>query len=141
MRAALREAQKAKKANEVPVGAIVVRDSTIIGRGFNQMISLNDPSAHAEIRAIRQACRRKRNYRLLDCELYVTLEPCAMCLGTALQARLKRLIFGAFDPKSGAAGSLFQMPIDNMNHRIQVTGGVLEKDCGQILKDFFSKKR
>jgi tRNA(adenine34) deaminase len=102
---------------------------------------LNDPTAHAEILAIREACRKRENYRISDCDLYVTLEPCVMCLGAVLQARIRRLIFGALDPKSGAVESIMTLPFDRMNHSIEIEGGILAEECGKILKDFFANKR
>jgi tRNA(adenine34) deaminase len=141
MREALREAEKAMKRGEVPVGAVLVKDEKIIARGHNKPVSENDPTAHAEIVAIRKAGEKTRNYRLSGCELYVTLEPCAMCLGAAVQSRIKRLIFGALDPKSGAVESVMQFPFEKMNHSIEIKGGVLAEQCGKILRAFFEKKR
>lgn len=141
MREALREAEKAMKRGEVPVGAVLVKDEKIIARGHNKPVSENDPTAHAEIVAIRNAGEKTRNYRLSGCELYVTLEPCAMCLGAAVQSRIKRLIFGALDPKSGAVESVMQFPFEKMNHSIEIKGGVLAEQCGKILRAFFEKKR
>ena len=141
MQEALLEAHKALKSGEVPVGAVLVEGEIIIARGHNKPLSSNDPTAHAEIVAIREACKEKKNYRLPGCELYVTLEPCAMCLGAAVHARLQRLVFGAFDPKGGAVQSVMQFPVEKMNHRIEIKGGVLTAECGKILKSFFEKKR
>ena len=141
MRAALLEAQKAAVNDEVPVGAVVVQDTKILSRAHNETISLNDPTAHAEILAIREACRIRENYRIPDCDLYVTLEPCVMCLGAVLHARIRRLIFGALDPKSGAVESIVTLPFDRMNHSIEIEGGILAEECGKILKDFFANKR
>lgn len=141
MREALREAEKAMKKGEVPVGAVLVKDEKIIARGHNKPVSENDPTAHAEIVAIRNAGEKTRNYRLSGCELYVTLEPCAMCLGATVQSRIKRLIFGALDPKSGAVESVMQFPFEKMNHSIEIKGGVLAEQCGKILRAFFEKKR
>ncbi len=141
MRAALLEAQKAAVNDEVPVGAVVVQDTNILSRAHNETISLNDPTAHAEILAIREACRIRENYRIPDCDLYVTLEPCVMCLGAVLHARIRRLIFGALDPKSGAVESIVTLPFDRMNHSIEIEGGILAEECGKILKDFFANKR
>jgi tRNA(adenine34) deaminase len=141
MRKALQEAEKARKEGEVPVGAVLVKDEKIIARGHNKPVSGNDPTAHAEIVAIRNAGEKTQNYRLSGCELYVTLEPCAMCLGAAVQSRIKRLVFGAFDLKSGAVESVMDFPFEKMNHRVEVRGGVLAEECGKILKSFFERKR
>jgi tRNA(adenine34) deaminase len=141
MRLALAEARRAEADGEVPVGAVVVRNGLICGRGRNSSIRLNDPTGHAEIRALRQACRKARNYRLGGCDLYVTLEPCAMCLGAAVQARVTRLVFGATDPKAGAVGSILRFPFEKINYRMEVREGVLARECGRILKGFFRKKR
>lgn len=142
MTRALELARQARDHGEVPVGAIVVHDGAVIGEGFNQPISLADPSAHAEMQAIRSAARRLDNYRLLDATLYVTLEPCAMCAGAMVHARIKRLVYGAADPKTGATGSVFNLvQSEQLNHRLEVEGGVMEKECGELLKDFFRKRR
>ena len=138
---ALSEAEKAATSDEVPVGAVIVEGDKIIGRGHNRPVSSGDPTAHAEIVAIREACRNKKNYRLSGCDLYVTLEPCAMCLGAAVHARLNRLVFGAVDPKGGAVKSVMAFPFERLNHRIEIEGGVLAAECGKILKSFFEKKR
>ncbi|MGH8744649.1 MAG: tRNA adenosine(34) deaminase TadA [Burkholderiales bacterium] len=142
MHEALAMAQRAWLADEVPVGAVVVSDGEIVGRGFNAPVSGKDPSAHAEIQALRDAAHQLGNYRLAGCTLYVTLEPCPMCAGAILQARVAKLVFGAVDPKSGACGSvvnLFQEP--RLNHHTQVAGGVLAEECGEILKRFFTERR
>lgn len=142
MTRALELARQARDHGEVPVGAIVVHDGAVIGEGFNQPISLADPSAHAEMQAIRMAARRLDNYRLLDATLYVTLEPCAMCAGAMVHARIKRLVYGAADPKTGATGSVFNLvQTERLNHRLEVEGGVMKKECGELLKDFFRKRR
>ena len=141
MREALLEAERAAKNNEVPVGAVIVSGSKILSRAHNRVIALNDPTTHAEILAIREACRIKNNYRIPDCDLYVTLEPCAMCLGAILQARIRLLIFGALDPKSGAVGSVMSFPFERMNYPLKMEGGILADECGKILKDFFVAKR
>ena len=138
---ALAEAEKSLKKKEVPVGAVLVSGNKILGRGHNEPILRNDPTAHAEITAIRKACLKRKNYRLPDCELFVTLEPCAMCLSAAVHARVKRLVFGAHDPKAGAVESMMKFPFEKTNHRIEIKGGVLADECGKILKDFFLKKR
>ena len=138
---ALAEAEKSLEKKEVPVGAVLVSGNKILGRGHNEPILRNDPTAHAEITAIRKACLKKKNYRLPDCELFVTLEPCAMCLSALVHARVKRLVFGAYDPKAGAVESIMKFPFEKTNHRIEIRGGVLADECGKILKDFFLKKR
>lgn len=142
MTLAIELAHEAWSAGEVPVGAIVVLDGEIVGRGFNQPISRHDPSAHAEIMALRDAGRHVGNYRLPECTLYVTLEPCAMCAGAIMHARLKRIVFGAADPKTGAAGSvvnLFQE--DRLNHHTEIQGGVLARECGELISRFFRERR
>lgn len=142
MQEALTLARKAGAIGEVPVGAVVVKQGVIIGSGWNHPIAARDPTAHAEIIAIREAARTLGNYRLTDTTLYVTLEPCAMCAGAMVHARLRRLVFGAPDTRAGAAGSLFnivQMPA--LNHRVDIAGGVLAEQCGELLKGFFSKRR
>jgi tRNA(adenine34) deaminase len=142
MRRALRLAEEAAEQDEVPVGAIVVRNHKIIGTGANQREQLNDPTAHAEMIAITQAAASLESWRLLDCTLYVTLEPCPMCAGAILQSRIPRVVFGASDPKAGAVQSLFQLLNDpRLNHTAEVTGGVLGYECGKILTDFFEAKR
>ena len=142
MQAALALAANAADNGEVPVGALVVRDGEIIGRGQNSMIARNDPTAHAEILALRDAARRIGNYRLVDCELYVTLEPCAMCAGAMMHARIARVIFGASDPKTGACGSVVDLFAEQrLNHHAKVTGGILADTCAQQLKDFFALRR
>ena len=138
---ALSEAEKAMEAGEVPVGAVLVEGGKVIARGQNKPLSSDDPTAHAEIVAIREACRKKGNYRLSGCDLYVTLEPCAMCLGAAVHARLQRVVFGAPDPKGGAVESVMTFPFERMNHLIEIRGGVLAAECGKILKSFFEKRR
>ena len=142
MREALVQAQYAKAAGEVPVGAVVVRNGEIIATGFNCPISGHDPTAHAEIMALRNAAAVCRNYRLPDCELYVTLEPCAMCVGAMIHARLKRVVFGAYDPKTGACGSVIDLFMQKeLNHHTTVTGGILQDDCSAMLKAFFAERR
>ncbi len=142
MREALALAQQAATAGEVPVGAVVVREGEIIGRGFNRPISAHDPTSHAEIEALRDAARRLANYRLNDCELYVTLEPCAMCVGAMLHARLARVVFGANDPKTGACGSVIDLPsVAALNHHARFEGGLLASECGALLKQFFASRR
>lgn len=141
MRAALGEAAKAAGRGEVPVGAVVARDGKIIGRGFNRPVATSDPSAHAEIVALRNAGRKAANYRLTGCDLYVTVEPCAMCLGAAVQARVRKIVYGALDPKSGAIRSVMRFPFEKMNHRPEILGGILAGECGRLLRDFFRSKR
>ena len=142
MREALALAAQAAIAGEVPVGAVVVKDGEIIGRGFNRPISTADPTAHAEIVALREAAARLGNYRLPGCELYVTLEPCAMCVGAMIHARLARISFGTRDPKTGACGSLLDLPaLAAFNHHGAFEGGLLEAECGAILRRFFAERR
>ena len=142
MREALRLAAKAAAAGEVPVGAIVVKQGRIIGRGYNQVEVLKDATAHAEILAITQASAAIADWRLIDCELFVTKEPCPMCAGAAVQARVRRVVFGCADPRGGAAGSmhnLLQMP--SLNHRCDITGGLLGEECATLLQTFFRGRR
>jgi tRNA(adenine34) deaminase len=142
MEEALRLARLAEVADEVPVGAVVVCDGRVVGRGWNQVVSISDPCAHAEIQALRDAARELRNYRLNGCELYVTLEPCAMCAGAIMHARIARLVFGARDPKAGAAGGVMQViNHPRLNHRVDVTEGVLAGRCMEILQAFFRDRR
>ena len=142
MARALEEARKAGEHGEVPLGAVVVRAGAVLGAAGNAPISERDPSAHAEIRALRRAGLAAGNYRLPDSTLYVTLEPCLMCVGALVHARVARVVFGAYDPKSGAVQSLvdgFSLP--GLNHRPEVTGGVLEEECGALLREFFRSRR
>ena len=142
MKMALEEAYRAEREEEVPVGAIIVKDDKVIARAYNQVIKRNDPTAHAEILALRQAALALRNYRLIDTTLYVTIEPCLMCGGALVQARIGRIVFGAFDPKMGAFGSLYNLAEDKrLNHRIRVKSGVLEEECCRLMKDFFRRRR
>ena len=142
MEEALREAEKALVLDEVPIGAVVVYQGVVYARGYNQRESLGDPTAHAEILALRAAAARRGSWRLHGMTLYVTLEPCPMCAGALVNARLDRLVFGAFDPKAGAAGSLLNIVNDErLNHRLAVTGGVLAEPAGRLLTDFFRRKR
>jgi tRNA(adenine34) deaminase len=135
-------AEQAAAEGEVPVGAVIVKDSKIIGRGWNQNIGLNDPTAHAEIIAMREAGRTLANYRLPECTLYVTLEPCSMCAGAMIHARLERIVFAANDPKTGAAGGKFDLLSNPAhNHAPVVNGGCLADDCSALLKDFFRQRR
>jgi len=142
MRAALDEAREALEKGEIPIGAVLVKDGAIICRTHNSPITLQDPTAHAEILALRKAGQQLNNYRLTNTELYVTLEPCVMCMGALVHARVKRLIFGARDPKAGAAGSVFNLAShDKLNHTIEVTPEVLAAECGDLLQKFFKDKR
>jgi tRNA(adenine34) deaminase len=142
MREALAEAQRAWDQGEVPVGAVVVKDGVVIARGFNQPIGSHDPTAHAEIVALRAAAEALGNYRLPGCELYVTLEPCVMCSGAMMHARLARIVYGASDPKTGACGSVVNMfEEEKLNHHAEVQGGLLADDCGNLLKAFFAERR
>jgi tRNA(adenine34) deaminase len=142
MKQALELAFKAQVSGEVPVGAVLIAEGRIIGKGWNQPISSHDPTAHAEIIALRQGASFLKNYRLINTTLYVTLEPCAMCAGAMIHARIKRLVFGAFDPKTGAAGSVMNLLQDNkLNHRVDCQGGVLSELSGNLLKDFFLARR
>ena len=141
MRAALREAGKAAAAGEVPVGAVIVRQGRIVARGSNEPIRRSDPTAHAEIVALRRAARKAGNYRLPDCELFVTVEPCAMCLGAIVQARVRRLVYGAADPKAGAVSSIMTFPFARTNHRLEVVAGVLADECAGALREFFRGRR
>ena len=142
MQLALELAVQAAAVGEVPVGALVVKDGEIIGRGYNAPISSHDPSAHAEIRAMRDAAQNIGNYRLVGCTLYVTLEPCAMCTGAIQHARIARLVYGASDPKTGACGSVVNlMEETRLNHHTDVEGGVMAAECGGVLSAFFAAKR
>ncbi|MFT5756714.1 MAG: tRNA(adenine34) deaminase [Alteromonadaceae bacterium] len=135
-------AQKAEAIDEIPVGAVVVANGEIIGEGFNQSILLNDPSAHAEMLAVRNAGQNISNYRLLDCTLYVTLEPCSMCAGLLIHSRIKRLVFAATDLKTGAAGSAFDLVThEKHNHSIDVTTGIMQDECSALLSAFFKRRR
>jgi tRNA(adenine34) deaminase len=142
MRAAISEAKVAASVNEVPVGAVVVKNGEIIGAGLNRSIQDADPTAHAEVVAIRAAALAEKNYRLKGTTLYVTLEPCAMCVGAMIQARISRLVFGAYDAKAGAAGSVIDL-CDNrqLNHQIEVNGGLFEEKCAGLLQKFFAVRR
>jgi tRNA(adenine34) deaminase len=142
MQAAIALAKQAAENGEVPVGAVVVKDGKIIGRGCNSPIGLNDPSAHAEILALRDAANNIGNYRLVDCTLYVTLEPCAMCSGAVQHSRIANLVYGASDLKTGACGSVINlMAVEKLNHHTKVKSGVLADETGQILSEFFKQRR
>ena len=139
---ALAAAQAAETQGEVPVGAVVIIDNEVVASGFNRTIIDCDPTAHAEMVAIRKAAQIINNHRLIEATLFVTLEPCAMCMGALIQARIKRLVFGAYDPKAGAAGSVMDLSKhDQLNHTIEVDGGVLEEECSGLLKAFFKARR
>ena len=138
---ALAEARRAALAGEVPVGAVVAAGEMTISRGRNAVVGRNDPTAHAEVVALRRACRKRANYRLPDCDLFVTLEPCALCLGAIVQARVRRIVFGALDPKAGAVASVMTFPFGKLNHRPRVTAGVRSEECSRVLKDFFRARR
>jgi tRNA(adenine34) deaminase len=142
MRLALQYARQAEQEGEVPVGAVIVKDKSLLAFGYNQSITHHDPSAHAEIQALRRAGQELKNYRLLDTTIYVTLEPCAMCLGAILHARVGRLVFAASDPRSGAVHSVFQIAdAAEMNHRLDYYGGVLAEESSCLLKSFFKQRR
>lgn len=142
MAVALELAREAATLDEVPVGAVVVREGEIVGRGFNQPIGRRDPTAHAEVIALRDAAARIGNYRLPGCTLYVTLEPCAMCIGAIFHARIGRVVFGARDPKTGAAGSVIDLfAEERLNHHAKIQGGVRAEECGALLSGFFAARR
>src|SRR5438874_1691628 len=139
---AIEEAQKAQEAGEVPVGAVIVSGGVVIASGFNQPIRLHDATAHAEIAVIREACLRQANYRLSNATIYCTVEPCMMCAGAMIHARLQRLVFGTSDPKAGSAGSIYNVLTDpRLNHRVNVVSGIREDECAAVLREFFSKRR
>ena len=142
MQQAISQAHNAWALGEVPVGAVVVKDGEIVATGFNQPIGTHDPTSHAEIMALRAAAAILGNYRLPGCELYVTLEPCAMCSGAMMHARLARIVYGAPDPKTGACGSVINLfAQEKLNHHAEVLGGVMAEECGALLKDFFAERR
>ncbi len=142
MREALALARQAATAGEVPVGAIVVKDGVVVGRGYNQPISGHDPTAHAEVMALRDAARHLGNYRLPGCELYVTLEPCCMCVGAMMHTRIAHVFFGAADPKTGACGSVINLFAEGrLNHHAEVSGGWLADEASRLLKEFFARRR
>jgi len=142
MRLALREAERGAHEGEVPVGAVVVREGRVVARAHNRPIHLHDPTAHAEILALRRVARKSCNYRLEGCDLYVTIEPCAMCAGAIVHARVRRLVFGAGDPKAGACGSALRvLNHRKLNHRVEVKSGVLAADCAKAMQEFFRKRR
>ncbi len=142
MEAALSAAKKARKNGEVPIGAVLVKDGEIIATGQNSPIMNCDPTAHAEIIALREGGKKLKNYRLIDTVLYVTMEPCIMCMGAIIHARVKKLVFGAFDSKAGAAGSIIDFTADKkLNHKIDVKSGILKTECKELIQDFFKQKR
>lgn len=142
MRQAMLLAEKAQAIGEVPVGAIIVVDSMIVGQGYNQSIALHDPSAHAEMLALREAAKNLENYRVVDATLYVTLEPCPMCAGALVHGRVKRIVFGAYDQKTGAAGTTMNLvQHDLLNHKMDVTGGCLQDECSAQISAFFKQRR
>ena len=142
MAQALKQAEISANFDEVPVGAVIVKDGKIIARGHNLRESKNDPTAHAEIVAIRKACKKLSSWRLEGCTIYVTIEPCSMCAGTLLWTRIERIVYGANDPKGGALGSSYNLfEVKNINHHPEITGGVLEKKCSTLMSTFFRSKR
>jgi tRNA(adenine34) deaminase len=142
MHEALALAKLAAEAGEVPVGAVLVRDGAVVGRGYNRPVTGRDPTAHAEVVALRDAAQQIGNYRLGECELYVTLEPCAMCAGAIMNARVSRLVYGAADPTSGACGSVVDLFAENrLNHHATVTGGVMAEEAARLLQEFFGARR
>jgi tRNA(adenine34) deaminase len=142
MRLALREAEASAAADEVPVGCVIVHDGTVIGRGHNQVETLHDATAHAEILAIGAASNALGSWRLNECTMYVTLEPCSMCAGAIILARIGRLVYGALDPKAGACGSVLDVIREpRLNHKVEITAGVLGEECGGLLREFFTRKR
>lgn len=142
MSRALELAREAERAGEVPVGAVIVKDGVIVGEGWNRPISSNDPTAHAEIVALRDAAQKLQSYRLLDTTLYVTLEPCPMCAGAMVHARVKRLVYAATDPRAGAAGTIFNIvQHPSLNHRLECEAGLMSEECGTMLRAFFQGRR
>lgn len=142
MRLAIDQAHNAALVGEVPVGAVIVRDGVVVATGYNHPIGMHDPTAHAEVRALRAAAELAGNYRLPDCQMFVTLEPCAMCAGAILHARLKRVVYGAADPKTGAGGSVLNLFAEpQLNHQTEVLGGVLADQTGGLLREFFAERR
>ena len=142
MALAIKQAVKADKEGEVPVGAVMVKDGQLIAQAHNQPISTNDATAHAEIQVIRAAGKLQKNYRLIDTTIYVTLEPCAMCLGAMMHARIKRMVYGTSDPKTGVCGSHVDLTTESFfNHEMEISGGILEKECMELLQSFFKSRR
>lgn len=142
MRLAIKEAKKAEMIDEVPIGAVIVKDGKVIARAHNKKESKNQATRHAEIEAIEKATKKVNNWWLEDCDIYVTLEPCAMCAGALINSRLRNIYFGAYDKKGGCCGSLYNLPVDTrFNHRLGVEGGILEEECATLLTNYFKKKR
>lgn len=142
MRMAIKEAKKAELIDEVPIGAVIVKDGKVIARAHNKKESKNQATRHAEIEAIEKATKKVNNWWLEDCDIYVTLEPCAMCAGALINSRLRNIYFGAYDKKAGCCGSLYNLPVDTrFNHRLKVEGGILEEECALLLSNYFKKKR
>jgi tRNA(adenine34) deaminase len=142
MEMALAEARNAERAGEVPVGAVIVIEGSVVARAFNQPVSTSDPTAHAEMVALREASRVSGNYRLSEATMYCTLEPCMMCAGAMIHARIAKLVFGALDPKAGSAGSIYNVLTDpRLNHSVKVVSGVRHAECSALLRDFFSRRR
>jgi len=142
MREALKEAKKAKKLNEVPIGCVIVKDNKIIGRGYNRRMKDKNTLSHAELNAIKKASKKLKDWRLDDCEMYVTTEPCQMCSGAIVQARIKKVYIGCMNPKAGCAGSIMNLlQVDKFNHQVEIESGVLEEECSGILKDYFKELR
>ena len=142
MKEAIRQAEKAWKIEEVPIGCVIVYDGKIIGRGYNRRTTDKNPLAHAEMAAIKKASKKMGDWRLEDCTLYVTLEPCQMCSGAIVQARVKRVVIGCMNPKAGCAGSILNLlQVDRFNHQVEITSGVLEEECSQMMKGFFKELR
>ncbi len=142
MREALKEAQKAKKLNEVPIGCVIVKDDKIIGRGYNRRMKDKNTLSHAELNAIKKAGKKLKDWRLDDCEMYVTTEPCQMCSGAIVQARIKKVYIGCMNPKAGCAGSIMNLlQVDEFNHQVEIESGVLEEECSNMLTEYFKKLR
>lgn len=142
MKEALKEASKAKKLNEVPIGCVIVKDDKIIGRGYNRRMKDKNTLSHAELNAIRKASKKLKDWRLDDCEMYVTTEPCQMCSGAIVQSRIKKVYIGCMNPKAGCAGSIMNLlQVDKFNHQVEIESGVLEEECSGILKDYFKELR
>lgn len=142
MREALKQAKKAAEIEEVPIGCVIVYDNKIIARGYNRRIADKNTLSHAELNAIRKASKKLGDWRLDDCDMYITLEPCQMCAGAIVQARIKQVYIGCMNPKAGCAGSIMNLlEVDEFNHKVDITKGILEKECSQVLKDFFKKMR
>ena len=142
MKEALKEASKAKKLNEVPIGCVIVKDNKIIGRGYNRRMKDKNTLSHAELNAIKKASKKLKDWRLDDCEMYVTTEPCQMCSGAIVQSRIKKVYIGCMNPKAGCAGSIMNLlQVDKFNHQVEIESGVLEEECSSILKDYFKELR